>query len=141
MLQRAYYAGLVKQIDHEVGCMVEALNQKGIRDNTVIIFASDHGDYLGDHGLSGKASYYEAACHVPMLVSHSGVPRNCCLRRTCHAYRHHRNHIESSRVQDSCLHGCPPAARLRFRGRRAQGRYYGAVAQRLDVVRWHMEAV
>ncbi|MYE89353.1 sulfatase-like hydrolase/transferase [Candidatus Poribacteria bacterium] len=70
MLQRAYYAGLVKQIDHEVGCIVEALDQKGIRDNTVIIFASDHGDYLGDHGLSGKASYYEAACHVPMLVSH-----------------------------------------------------------------------
>ena len=70
MLQRAYYAGLVKQIDHEVGCIVEALHQKGIRDDTVIIFASDHGDYLGDHGLSGKASYYEAACHVPMLVNH-----------------------------------------------------------------------
>ena len=70
MLQRAYYAGLVKQIDREVGCIVEALGQKGIREDTVIIFASDHGDYLGDHGLSGKASYYEAACHVPMLVSH-----------------------------------------------------------------------
>ena len=70
MLQRAYYAGLVKQIDHEVGCIVEALNQKGLRDDTVIIFGSDHGDYLGDHGLSGKASYYEAACHVPLLVSH-----------------------------------------------------------------------
>ncbi len=70
LLQRARYAGLVKQIDHEVGCIVAALREKGILENTIIIFASDHGDYLGDHGLSGKASYYQAACHIPLLVCH-----------------------------------------------------------------------
>ena len=68
--QRAYYAGLVKQIDHEVGCIVQALEQKGILDNTVIIFSSDHGDFLGDHNLQGKNSFYEAACRIPLLVRH-----------------------------------------------------------------------
>jgi len=64
---------LTKQIDHEVGQIVEALDRKGILDNTVIIFATDHGDYLGDHGLGGKASYYEQACHIPMLVRHPDI--------------------------------------------------------------------
>ena len=37
-------------------------------DNTVIIFASDHGDYLGDHGFIGKGTYYEGSTHVPLIV-------------------------------------------------------------------------
>ena len=71
--QRAYYTGLIVQIDLEVGQIVGALAKKGILENTVIIFSSDHGDYLGDHGLSGKGSFYEAACHVPMLVYHPAI--------------------------------------------------------------------
>lgn len=68
MRQRAHYGGLVHQIDYEVGCILAALERKGVLDNTVIVFSADHGDYLGDHGLQGKASYYEAACRVPLLV-------------------------------------------------------------------------
>ena len=68
MLHRAYYAALVKQIDHEVGCILDALREKGILDNTIVIFSSDHGDYLGDHNLGGKNSYFEGACKVPLLV-------------------------------------------------------------------------
>lgn len=71
--QRAHYAGLIRQIDDEVGAIVDALQRKGILDNTIIIFSSDHGDYLGDHGLTGKGSYYEASCHVPMLVRHPNI--------------------------------------------------------------------
>ncbi|MBC7237553.1 MAG: sulfatase-like hydrolase/transferase, partial [Chloroflexi bacterium] len=70
LLQRAYYAGLVRQIDHEVGAILDALRKTGRLENTVIIFSTDHGDYLGDHGLGGKASYYEAACHIPLIVRH-----------------------------------------------------------------------
>ena len=73
LLQRACYAGLIKQIDHEVGAIVEALRHKGILDNTVIVFSSDHGDYLGDHGLQGKASFFESACRVPMIVRHPDI--------------------------------------------------------------------
>jgi len=71
-IQRAYYSGLVAQIDVEVGRIVDALEAKGILDNTIILFSSDHGDYLGDHGLSGKGSFYEGSCHVPMLVRYPG---------------------------------------------------------------------
>jgi arylsulfatase A-like enzyme len=69
---RAHYAALVKQIDHEVGRIVAALADKGVLDNTVIVFASDHGDYLGDHDLIGKGSFYEASIHVPMIVRMPG---------------------------------------------------------------------
>ena len=65
---RAHYAALVKQIDFEIGQILEALEEKGLLDNTIIIFSSDHGDYLGDHGMVGKGSFFESSIHVPMLV-------------------------------------------------------------------------
>jgi len=65
---RAYYAGLVKQIDEKVGDILTALRETGQLDNTVIIFSSDHGDYLGDHGLIGKGTYYESSIKVPLIV-------------------------------------------------------------------------
>ena len=65
---RAHYAASVLQIDYEVGQILEALAKQGLLDNTVIIFASDHGDYLGDHDLIGKGSYYESSIHVPLIV-------------------------------------------------------------------------
>lgn len=69
---RAHYAALVKQIDDQVGRIVQALRDTGQLDNTVIIFSSDHGDMLGDHGLIGKANFYEGSCRVPMLVRKPG---------------------------------------------------------------------
>ncbi|MFO7916980.1 MAG: sulfatase-like hydrolase/transferase [Anaerolineae bacterium] len=65
---RAHYAGLVKQIDYEMGQILDALREKDLLDNTIIIFSSDHGDYLGDHDLIGKGTFFEASCHVPLLV-------------------------------------------------------------------------
>lgn len=65
---RAHYAGLVKAIDDEVGRILQALEESGQLEKTVIIFASDHGDYLGDHGLIGKGTFYESSMHVPLLV-------------------------------------------------------------------------
>ena len=65
---RAHYAGLVKQIDHEVGEIIDTLRRNGLLESTVIVFATDHGDHLGDHGIEGKATFYEAAAHIPLLV-------------------------------------------------------------------------
>tara|TARA_B100000749_G_scaffold274460_1_gene258761 strand:- start:151 stop:1611 length:1461 start_codon:yes stop_codon:yes gene_type:complete len=65
---RAHYAGLVKQIDDKVGDILSALEETGLQDNTVIIFSSDHGDYLGDHGLIGKGTFYESSIKVPLIV-------------------------------------------------------------------------
>lgn len=71
---RAHYAGLVKAIDYEVGQIVQALREKGLLENTVIVLSSDPADYLGDHNLIGKASFYETCMRVPMIVHGPGIP-------------------------------------------------------------------
>jgi len=70
---RAHYAALVAQIDYEVGQIVGALREQGLLDNTVILFSSDHGDYLGDHNLIGKGHFFEASWHVPVLARLPGA--------------------------------------------------------------------
>ena len=69
---RAHYTALVQQIDHEIGDILNVLEETGRLDNTVIIFGSDHGDYLGDHGLIGKGTFLEASTHVPLIVRTPG---------------------------------------------------------------------
>jgi uncharacterized sulfatase len=66
--QKAHYAGLVKCIDDNVGRIVEALKQKGLYDRTVIVFTTDHGEYLGEHNLMGKNQWYRTAYQLPFLV-------------------------------------------------------------------------
>jgi arylsulfatase len=70
---RAHYAASVMQIDHEVGQVMEALESEGLEDNTIVIVSSDHGDYLGDHNLIGKGSFFESSIHVPLIVSGAGI--------------------------------------------------------------------
>ncbi|RIK39717.1 MAG: hypothetical protein DCC55_17255 [Chloroflexi bacterium] len=65
---RTHYAALVHQIDHEVGAILATLDEMGLAENTVVLFASDHGDYLGDHNLIGKGSFFETSIHVPLIV-------------------------------------------------------------------------
>lgn len=70
---RAHYAGLVKQIDQKVGEIIAALKETGRYNNTVIIFCSDHGDYLGDHGMVGKGTFFEGSARVPLIVGNLGL--------------------------------------------------------------------
>ena len=65
---RAYYAANVEMIDTEVGRLIDALERRGNLDNTIIVFTSDHGDNLGDHGLSQKWAPYDQVTRVPMIV-------------------------------------------------------------------------
>ena len=69
---RAHYAASVLQIDYEVGQIIDSLRRQNLMDNTVIIFASDHGDYLGDHNLIGKGQFYESSTRVPLIVRPAG---------------------------------------------------------------------
>lgn len=69
---RAHYAASVLQIDYEVGQILDSLRDAGLMDNTVVIFASDHGDYLGDHNFIGKGTFYEGSIHVPLIVRPAG---------------------------------------------------------------------
>ncbi|MGC9347216.1 MAG: sulfatase family protein [Anaerolineae bacterium] len=72
---RTHYCGLVQQIDYEVGQILETLEDQGLLENTIIIFSADHGDYLGDHGMMGKGTYFETSVHVPMIVRLPGGDR------------------------------------------------------------------
>lgn len=64
---RAYYYANVSMIDDCVGRLMEALERNGY-DDTVVIFTSDHGDCLGDHGISQKWCMYDVVTRVPMIV-------------------------------------------------------------------------
>jgi arylsulfatase A-like enzyme len=62
------YMGLVKQIDDEIGRLMAHLESRGIAENTVIVFTSDHGDYLGDHWMGEKELFHEASVRVPLII-------------------------------------------------------------------------
>ncbi|MGB7180568.1 MAG: sulfatase-like hydrolase/transferase, partial [Burkholderiaceae bacterium] len=70
--QRAHYYANVSMIDTQVGELIDALDRRGVLDDTVIIFTSDHGDCLNDHGHSQKWSMFEQSVRVPGIISWSG---------------------------------------------------------------------
>ena len=69
----AAYWAMVDQIDHNVGRIVDYLRETGRYDDTIIIFTSDHGESLGDHGIYLKGPYcYESGVHIPFLIHWTG---------------------------------------------------------------------
>lgn len=71
---RRMYQGKVNQVDHEIGRVLDALEQRGGADNTVIVFLSDHGTMLGDFGLMQVGEYsQEPLVHVPMIWRGPGI--------------------------------------------------------------------
>lgn len=72
---RALYYGQVTQVDDCIGRVLGALGELGLTGETIIVFASDHGEMLGDHGLSQKNVPYEQSVRVPLLVRWPGVTR------------------------------------------------------------------
>ncbi len=66
--QRAYYLANVTMIDEKVGEILQALEAKGYLENAVVIFTSDHGDALGDHGHSQKWTLYDIITKMPLIV-------------------------------------------------------------------------
>lgn len=68
----AYYA-MIEQVDTEVGRMLQALEETGQADNTIVIFMSDHGEMLGDHGIYLKGPYfYDGLTRVPLMIRWPG---------------------------------------------------------------------
>ena len=71
---KAYYYALVTHVDDQVGRILRYLEEIGQLDNTLIIFTSDHGEHLGDHGLIQKGPPGLDSCaHIPLLVAYPGV--------------------------------------------------------------------
>jgi arylsulfatase A-like enzyme len=72
----------ISMIDEQVGFIVESLDQRGVIDDTVIAFTSDHGDCLNDHGHIQKWSMYESSVRVPAIIAGTGCPRRSADRRS-----------------------------------------------------------
>ena len=71
----ANYYGMISLIDHTVGRIVETLAETGQAENTIVIFTSDHGDMLGDHGLYLKGpAFYEGVMRIGLIVTGPGIP-------------------------------------------------------------------
>lgn len=62
------YMGLIKQIDDQMGVLFRYLEDTGLMDDTMIVFTSDHGDYLGDHWLGEKDLFHEQSVRVPLII-------------------------------------------------------------------------
>jgi arylsulfatase A-like enzyme len=71
--QRKHYLANVTMIDHAVGKIVECLKNNQLDENTIIMFTSDHGDCLTDHGHSQKWTMFEQITRVPLIISGPGI--------------------------------------------------------------------
>jgi len=65
---KAYYYACISFVDFQVGRILEALETEGALDNTLVLFASDHGELLGDYGSFGKRCMLDAAVRVPLIA-------------------------------------------------------------------------
>ena len=71
----ALYYGMISEMDYQIGRILDVLKQNNLTENTLIIFASDNGLALGQHGLLGKQNLYEHSIRVPMIISGKSVPK------------------------------------------------------------------
>ena len=62
------YMGLIKQIDDQLGKLFGFLEERGLMETTMIVFTSDHGDYLGDHWMGEKDLFHEPIIRAPLIV-------------------------------------------------------------------------
>lgn len=70
----AAYYGLVTFLDEQIGIVLQALAEAGLEKDTRIIYTSDHGEMLGEHGMWWKSSMYEASVSVPLVLAGPDVP-------------------------------------------------------------------
>jgi choline-sulfatase len=70
----AAYYGMITCVDDQVGRLLEELDRQGLADDTLVLYTSDHGESLGEHGLFFKKCSYEGAAGIPLVMRGPGVP-------------------------------------------------------------------
>ena len=79
-----YYA-MVTHDDYQIGRVIQLLKDKGIYDNTIIVFTADNGLSIGQHGLFGKQNVYDCSTHIPLILSGPGVPKGQSRDALCYS--------------------------------------------------------
>ena len=77
------YMGLIKQIDDQLGLLFRFMEDRGLFDKTLIVFTSDHGDYLGDHWMGEKDLFHEPSVKVPLIVYDPSDAADAARGTTC----------------------------------------------------------
>ena len=98
--RRATYYGLITEIDDHLGRLFRFMKHRGLWENTLIIFTSDHGEYVGDHWMFEKELFYDEAYNVPFIVRD---PRSCADGTRG---RMMEEFVESLDVLPTCLDAC-----------------------------------
>lgn len=80
-MRRAYF-GAVSFMDRQVGRLLQSLETLRLRDNTIVVFVSDHGYLLGEHHMWKKAKLWEEAIHVPVIISAPGKTKGASCEQT-----------------------------------------------------------
>ena len=80
-----YYA-YITFLDAQVGRIVEALREAGLEDDTIIVFASDHGLAIGSHGLFGKQNLYDCSMRAPLIFAGPGIPKGKQSDTLCYLF-------------------------------------------------------
>ncbi|MDO7173150.1 sulfatase-like hydrolase/transferase [Mariniflexile sp. AS56] len=75
------YLGMVKLIDDNVGRIIQKLKDDGIFENTIIVFSSDHGDLLGEHGRVNKGTIHEASAKIPFVMAQGSTGKSPIVPR------------------------------------------------------------
>ena len=70
------YMASVRFMDQQVGRLLDALDKLGLRQETIVVFVSDHGYNLGEHDCWSKVSLWEGSVRIPMIISHPGSTEN-----------------------------------------------------------------
>ena len=75
---RIGYHAAVALIDRQIGRVLDCLDESGLAEDTIVIFTSDHGDMIGDHGIWAKGPFfYEACARVPLIIRRPGTAADC----------------------------------------------------------------
>ena len=91
----AGYYGMVAQLDHAIGRVLDVLDERGLADDTLVIVTSDHGEFLGEHQMIFKGPFgYDSLLRVPLLVRGPACRRR---RRGHRSGRHDRSRADDAR--------------------------------------------
>jgi arylsulfatase A-like enzyme len=125
------YMGLIKQIDDQLGVLFGFLEARGLMSSTMIVFTSDHGDYLGDHWMGEKDLFHEPSVKIPLIVcdpspAAEGARGSVCdelvesidliptFLEALGADPHEQSHRLEGRSLMGIINGAPPAQWRRF---------------------------